>query len=77
VDSFGNPKARDVVWGQGKVDIKGVLSQLEAEKFGGVILIDIEQDGGDVDSKIKGCIEYFKKTAGQKAPADAKEKSAG
>ena len=63
LDSYG-PNAKDVPWGTGKGDAKGMMQELKRQGYKGYFLIEYER--GSLDDLAKSlplCIEFFDKTS--------------
>jgi len=69
LDELGNPKAHDVVWGTGKADVKGMLTELDRQGFKGLFAIEYEHNWENSVPDIEKCVEYFDKVAGGLKPA--------
>jgi sugar phosphate isomerase/epimerase len=50
----------DTVYGQGVADIRGILTELRAQKFDGFISIEYENFGPNSVADIKQCIDYVR-----------------
>ena len=62
------PQARhDVPWGTGKGDVKGMLEELNRQKFKGVFSIEYEYNWKNSLPEIAKCVEYFDKVAAELA----------
>lgn len=53
----------DVVWGQGILDVKGMMKELKKQKFKGYFTIEYEADWENNLPQIKQSIEYFNQVA--------------
>ena len=53
----------DVVWGQGILDVKGMLKELKRQKFKGYFTIEYEADWENNLPQIKQSIDYFNQVA--------------
>jgi len=51
--------AKDVPWGTGTSNASGQLAELRRQRFGGVVLIEYENDTPQLESNVKRCVEYF------------------
>ena len=51
--------ARDVVWGTGIGNVRGVLTELARQKFTGVIAIEYEDKPEDNVNDVAACVRYF------------------
>ena len=54
-----DPKGYDVVWGTGKADMEGLLTELVRQKFKGVFAIEWEHNTENFVQDIAGCVKYF------------------
>lgn len=50
---------RDVIWGTGVLDVKGMLQELKAQHFKGVFAIEYEYNWENSVPDIQQCIDYF------------------
>jgi inosose dehydratase len=57
-----NEKKTDVVFGQGVLDVPGVLKALKEVKFKGYISIEYEAKEDEPSEDMKACVEVFKKS---------------
>lgn len=57
----GEKWQHDIIWGQGILDVKGMLQELKRQNFKGVFSIEYEHNGEDSLPEIKQCIDYFNK----------------
>jgi sugar phosphate isomerase/epimerase len=73
LDKFGDPNAHDVVWGTGVGDFKGILAELDRQKFQGVFSIEYEYNWDNSMPDLAKCIEYFNKVAGELSHAEWKD----
>jgi len=73
LDKFGDPNAHDVVWGTGVGDFKGMLAELDRQKFQGVFSIEYEYNWDNSIPELKKCIESFNKAAGELSHAERKD----
>lgn len=53
----------DVVWGQGILDVKGMMKELKRQKFKGYFTIEYEADWENNLPQIKQSIDYFNQVA--------------
>ena len=53
------PKARDVPWGTGVANIKGILAELDRQGYTGMFMIEYESHGEKRMKEIRECIKYF------------------
>lgn len=60
-----NKTKSDVPYGKGVLDVAAVLKALRDVKFKGMISIEYEAHPEDPTADVKGCVEYFKETAGK------------
>jgi sugar phosphate isomerase/epimerase len=59
-----NDQKKDVPWGTGNSDVKGMLKELRRQNFKGVFSMEYESGGGQqLLDDMKKCIELFDKTA--------------
>jgi len=64
LDAFGKPEALDVPWGGGKSDAKGILAELERQRFRGLIDVEYETGAGaELEQNVARCIEFLDQTA--------------
>jgi sugar phosphate isomerase/epimerase len=56
----GNPDAGDLPLGQGVTDVKGVLLELNRQKFHGYVFIEYERDWENTVSDIGQCVGYVR-----------------
>ncbi len=63
LNEFGNPKAHDVPWGQGKGDFKAVLTEIRRLKIKAFFGIEYEHKLPDKLPAIAECVAWFEKTA--------------
>ncbi len=52
---------RDCVYGEGVMDVKGMLKELDAQKFNGYFVIEYENEWDNNIPSIKKCIEFLRK----------------
>jgi sugar phosphate isomerase/epimerase len=57
----GNAEQRDIIWGQGIIDIPGVIKELKRQKFKGLLSIEYEWNWENSVPDIAESIQYFKK----------------
>ena len=55
----GEKEQHDVIWGTGILDVKGMLKELQSQKFKGVFSIEYEYNWDNSVPDIKKCIQYF------------------
>ena len=55
----GVNEQHDVIWGNGILDVKGMLQELKRQKFKGVFCIEYEYNWDNSVPDIKQCISYF------------------
>ncbi len=59
--TFGRDAAcQDAIVGEGNLDLKGLLNELEAQKFNGVSILEYEGDPNDPVPALKVCIEKMR-----------------
>ena len=73
LNEFGNRKAHDVVWGTGKGDVKGMLTELDRQNFNGVFSIEYEYNWENSVPDIRKCVRYFNKVADELRPTGRRE----
>jgi sugar phosphate isomerase/epimerase len=73
LNEFGNRRAHDVIWGTGAADAKAILAELSRQKFKGVFSIEYEHNWLNSMPEIKGCVEFFRKTAAELSDAEYKD----
>ncbi len=69
LNEFGVREAHDVVWGTGVADVKAVLTELDRQKFKGVISIEYEYNWDNSLSDIRSSIAYFNNVASTLNPS--------
>jgi sugar phosphate isomerase/epimerase len=77
VGAFGELKADCVPWGTGKGRLKEILAECKRQGFKGVFGIEYEPYKPENFDRIRECIAWFEKTAGelaQAAPAAGRER---
>jgi len=57
---FGNPKNQCVPLGEGQLDIKSVLAELDAQGYDGFFVIEYEADWEDNLPAVKKCVAYLR-----------------
>lgn len=62
LNAFGDPNARDVVWGTGVGKAREILAQLVPVGYNGAVSIEYERDGENNLADIKGCVAFFRKS---------------
>jgi sugar phosphate isomerase/epimerase len=55
----GKEEQRDIIWGQGVIDIDGVIAELKRQNFNGLLSIEYEYNWENSVPDIKECINYF------------------
>lgn len=55
----GIKEQHDVIWGQGILNVKGMLQELKRQNFKGVFCIEYEYNWDNSVPDIKECIKYF------------------
>ena len=55
----GKAEQHDVIWGQGVIDLDGVLKELKRQNFKGLLSIEYEYNWDNSVPDIKKCIKYF------------------
>jgi len=65
VDTFGEKKAECCPWGTGKGRLKEILAEMKREGFKGVFGIEYEPYKPENFERIRECIAWFDKTAGE------------
>ncbi|MGB7161490.1 MAG: sugar phosphate isomerase/epimerase, partial [Tepidisphaeraceae bacterium] len=64
LDAFGKREAKDIVWGTGVGDAKGMLAEAKRQGFKGVIAIEYESTTGqELVDNVRKCIEFYDATA--------------
>ncbi len=58
---FGNPKNQCVPLGEGQLDVKAMLKELDSQGYDGWFVIEYEADWDDNLAQVKKCIEYLRK----------------
>ena len=58
---FNDINNKCVPLGEGVLDIKGVLAELDRQGYDGYFVIEYEADWQDNVGKIKKCIDYLRK----------------
>ena len=59
--TFGRDAAcQDAIVGEGNLDLKGLLNELEAQKFDGVSILEYEGDPNDPVPALKICVEKMR-----------------
>lgn len=58
-----NSRKVDVVFGQGALDVAGILKALRAVDFKGYIAIEYEANADEPSADVRACVDYFKRTA--------------
>jgi sugar phosphate isomerase/epimerase len=73
LNEFGNDStAHDVIWGTGVSGARDVLAELAKQGFEGTFSIEYEYHWLDSLPEIKGCVEFFRKTAAELSDAPMK-----
>jgi sugar phosphate isomerase/epimerase len=61
-----NDQKKDVPWGTGLTDVKGMLAELQRQKFHGVFSMEYEGPSGEqLINELKQSIAFFDQTAAQ------------
>ncbi len=55
----GKAEQHDVIWGEGVIDLDGVLEELKRQNFKGLLSIEYEYNWENSVPDIKKCINYF------------------
>ena len=55
----GEAEQRDIIWGQGIIDLTGVLKELKRQDFKGLLSIEYEYNWENSVADIKKCIIYY------------------
>jgi sugar phosphate isomerase/epimerase len=55
----GDTEQRDIIWGQGVIDMPGVLKELKRQNFKGLLSIEYEWNWENSVPDIKKCINYY------------------
>ena len=55
----GEEEQRDIIWGQGVINLEGVLSELKSQNFNGLLSIEYEYNWENSVPDIEECIKYF------------------
>ena len=55
----GKEEQRDIIWGQGVIDLDGVLMELKHQNFKGLLSIEYEYNWENSVPDIKECIKYY------------------
>ena len=63
LNEFGNKDAHDVIWGTGKGDVKGMLEELNRQKFKGELSFEYEYHWTSSMPEIRKSVEYYNKVA--------------
>ena len=70
VDKKG-PDAKDVPFGTGVGNVKGIIEELKAQKFTGPVVLEYESNLDNNIPDLRQCIKFFRQTAeGEKATAE-------
>lgn len=59
------PNGHDVIFGTGVADMKGMLAELQRQKFSGPISFEYENKVEDRPADVAKCVEYVRKIAGE------------
>lgn len=59
-----NGQWKDTVVGEGNLDLKGLLAELESQKFDGVSILEYEADPENPVPALKACVEKMRELAG-------------
>ena len=59
IDESNNVKANDVIVGEGVIDFRGVVKELKAQKFKGMIYVECEHKMNDNVPDVKASLKYF------------------
>jgi sugar phosphate isomerase/epimerase len=65
IDTYGEKKAECVPWGAGKGRIAEILVEMKRQAFKGVFAIEYEPYKPENFDRVRECIAYFEKVAGQ------------
>ncbi len=63
LNEFGNPKAHDVVWGQGVCNVKDILAELKKRDVKAVFSIEYEHNWDNSLPEISQCVRAFEEFA--------------
>ena len=65
VGEWGKPEARDVPLGQGVADYTGILKELKAQGFQGLMTVEYEHESPQLVDEVAQCLAFVEKTAAQ------------